>query len=151
MSEAENPKRKFWQLHLSTAMIMMFVAGGLIYANVREMTTDPGGSTFMDRYVSSIEFGGSKFNEEEIGLFRDVAGKDRPRTMIRYYGIPYSCNMFSTSVEIMDANGTTHYRIIARHWNADSIVSNTLVSLLIIFFVMRVCETLIRRREGRKP
>jgi hypothetical protein len=29
-SEADKPKRKFWQLHLSTAVVLMILAGGLL-------------------------------------------------------------------------------------------------------------------------
>src|SRR5690242_10785646 len=32
MSEAK-PKRKLWQFHLSTAILLMFVAGGMYYVN----------------------------------------------------------------------------------------------------------------------
>ena len=32
MSDKSN--RRFWQIHLSTAIVLMFVAGGLIWANV---------------------------------------------------------------------------------------------------------------------
>jgi hypothetical protein len=31
----EKPKRRFWQIHLSTAIILMFVAGALLWANTR--------------------------------------------------------------------------------------------------------------------
>jgi len=33
MSELEKPKRKFWQFHLSTAVLMMFVVGGQLWTN----------------------------------------------------------------------------------------------------------------------
>src|SRR5258707_698454 len=36
MSGTEPPRRKRFQIHLSTAVVMMFVAGGLIWANLRE-------------------------------------------------------------------------------------------------------------------
>ncbi len=29
------PPRRFWQIHLSTAIVMMFVAAGLLYMNTR--------------------------------------------------------------------------------------------------------------------
>jgi hypothetical protein len=32
---SDKPKRRFWQLHLSTAVLMMFIASGVVGANVR--------------------------------------------------------------------------------------------------------------------
>jgi hypothetical protein len=34
MSEAGKPKRNFWQFHLFTATLLMFVCSGLLWANV---------------------------------------------------------------------------------------------------------------------
>ena len=34
MSESEKPKRKFWQFHLSTAVALVIVAGGVAGANL---------------------------------------------------------------------------------------------------------------------
>jgi len=31
----DTSKRRFWQIHLSTAVVLMFVAGALLYCNVR--------------------------------------------------------------------------------------------------------------------
>src|SRR5258706_7108575 len=36
MPGPEPPRRKRFQIHLSTAIVMMFVAGAIIWANVRE-------------------------------------------------------------------------------------------------------------------
>jgi hypothetical protein len=37
----EQPKKRTWfQIHLSTAIVMMFVAGGLIWVNLREQWFD---------------------------------------------------------------------------------------------------------------
>jgi len=32
---SETPKRRFFQIHLSTAIVLMFVAGGLLWLNLR--------------------------------------------------------------------------------------------------------------------
>ena len=34
------PQRRFWQIHLSTAIVLMFVAGGLIWINVQAINED---------------------------------------------------------------------------------------------------------------
>jgi hypothetical protein len=36
MSEMEKLKRRFWQLHLSTAVVSMLLAGGFLGANLSE-------------------------------------------------------------------------------------------------------------------
>lgn len=33
---SEKPKRRFWQLHLSTAVLLMLVAGGLLALNTKQ-------------------------------------------------------------------------------------------------------------------
>ena len=38
----DKPKRKFWQFHLSTAVLMMFATGGVLLANHREYEFTPG-------------------------------------------------------------------------------------------------------------
>ena len=35
MNEPEKPKRRFWQIHLSTAVLLMFLAGGILFVNLR--------------------------------------------------------------------------------------------------------------------
>jgi len=37
---ADQPKRKLFQIHLSTALVLMFVAGGLVWLNVRKVKMD---------------------------------------------------------------------------------------------------------------
>jgi hypothetical protein len=36
MSDAEKPKRKVWQFHLSTAVLTMLISSGMLWANLRE-------------------------------------------------------------------------------------------------------------------
>jgi hypothetical protein len=43
---SEPPRRKHFQIHLSTAIVMMFVAGLLIWANVRRNYTNTPGETY---------------------------------------------------------------------------------------------------------
>ena len=37
---AEPPKRRWFQIHLSTAIVLMFVAGGLVLSNVEKRRVD---------------------------------------------------------------------------------------------------------------
>jgi len=50
MSEAEpRKKRRFWQLHLSTAVLLMFVSGSLVGSNTRDR--DP---VYWDSYFRGL-------------------------------------------------------------------------------------------------
>jgi hypothetical protein len=41
MSDPQKPKKpKFWQLHLSTAILLMFEAGGLVALNLKRIESD---------------------------------------------------------------------------------------------------------------
>lgn len=39
---SDTPERRYWQIHLSTAIILMFVGGSLLWANCSSRTTDLG-------------------------------------------------------------------------------------------------------------
>ena len=41
MSEPEKSKRKFWQFHLSTAVLLMLVTAFFIYKNLEIISADP--------------------------------------------------------------------------------------------------------------
>lgn len=39
MSESEKPRRRFWRIHLSTALLMMIAAGLMLALNVRVLNS----------------------------------------------------------------------------------------------------------------
>jgi hypothetical protein len=49
------PKRRFWQIHLSTAELLMFVAGALVYCNLDERQGSLKGTNFYEWPFNAIE------------------------------------------------------------------------------------------------
>ena len=49
----EPPRRKRFQFHLSTAIVMMFVAGGLMWANASPVDSVP----IYHRYPGAVDYG----------------------------------------------------------------------------------------------
>src|SRR5579862_7759084 len=116
------PPRARFQIHLSTAIVLMFVAGVLIWANTREHTRS------------------ADYTEEGPTNYLHV--------IIKAYGWPFEYKSVYTSFDTMDAVGrpssVTEYGGLL---NGDTIIDG-MVGLLIIFAVWFLCEWLIRRRTA---
>jgi len=118
------PPRKFFrfQIHLSTAIVLMFVAGALIWANVRASST-PVYVEFPYKICPNPDgFGGWI---EEIRVRKIQSNQ---------FGWP-----------LPTVKGT-----LEQYWNRTNIAMNVLVALTILFAVWFVLEWLIRRRAARK-
>src|SRR3954463_5907823 len=55
--ERMNPKRRFFQIHLSTAVVLMLVAGVLVWANVTERTSIKNRSDPPGLWIEYTHFG----------------------------------------------------------------------------------------------
>ncbi|HLX59649.1 MAG TPA: hypothetical protein VKX17_00065 [Planctomycetota bacterium] len=118
----EPPRRWRFQIHLSTAIVLMFVAGGLIWANV----------TVTESNYTSEGFKEGRWNKAEV--------------YDRMYGWP---DQFWQETLERGANGE-YVPVVPVRYRRRIIVRNALVALAILFVVWFLCEWLIRRRAARK-
>jgi hypothetical protein len=143
MSDSEKPKRKFWQIHLSTAVLLTLVSGALIQINCRDRLLQlSNGSNIV-----------KNFDDDKVLLLMIGVRKQ--------YGWPF------IAVEYIH-NGTDDLTIgiacpegLSIDLKADNdlklklthapFVYDFLVGLAVLISCGLSFEWLIRRREGRKP
>ena len=126
---SDNPKRRFWQIHLSTAVVLMFVTGSILCLNVccrRHLGWQYHEKAFLGANVTGVQEDYLK-DPFEIGW---------PLYSIRNF----------VEVSPMMVKSSPVYLV---SWSA--IMTNLIVGLFCIFMATLTCEFLIRRREGRKP
>jgi hypothetical protein len=121
MSEAR-PKRKFWQVHLSTALFLLMGVGRLLYAN-----------------ISNYRKGIIETRKPLVGETDDgkpiVMGIAHVGGSSKEYGWP--------STALVTAFGESY-------WTVPSLFVNGVVAALILAAIGFLSEFLIRRREARK-
>jgi len=128
MCNPEKPKRKFWQVHLSTAVILMIEAAGLLWLNVTHVEEKR-------TLHYPLYFEGSELTNV-AALF------ERQGWPICYHQVFFQ--------------GTLHDRMnpddrVSDDWKALSLTIDAVICLVILLANGSICEWLIRRREGRKP
>ena len=137
----EPPRRKRFQIHLSTALIMMFGAGGIIWANV------------VTHRVGDASLGKVTFNTPAIMTGPD--GKDIvnvtaiPQTGATNRGWP--ATLISKKWTVFEIKGGTKEEIAHnQRYHAQGIAINLATMLGILIAICLLCEWLIRRRAARK-
>ena len=118
-------KRRWFQIHLSTAIVLMFVAGGLVWLNVRQHTVN----------FSVIEYGWP------MAAYGDSA------TEVIHKAILF----FSSDPETVAGNLPPEEGgwggVLARiRWRG--VATNAVVTLVILLTTVRLSEHLIRRGES---
>jgi uncharacterized membrane protein len=118
------PPRNRFQFHLSTAIVMMFVAGALIWANCSER-------------IHNSHFHDSKnFIDVDLRIFE----RGWPITADTWILDRTDSNDFSGQLNVDKWNiRITKYIII-----------DVLIAITTVFIVCFLCEWLIRRRAARK-
>ena len=147
------PRRARFQIHLSTAIVLMFVAGGLIWANVRGRFVPKIGAAFrygmIDKEMTESEFIQSKEYEYEewVGhhTFEHGWPFDAMRSASRVYRTRRGKSVMSAGTPSAWLRGR-----IPSTWRTGPIIYNALIALLVLFGVWFVCEWQIRRRAARK-
>jgi hypothetical protein len=131
----DTPKRRFWQIHLSTAVVLMFVAGGFMWLNSRPDV--------------SIEEGEGSIVYSLIRVYRYGC----PATM--YISVEdtnaagYMTKDNKFEVFIGDLTPSTNQR--GWHlWIWSGLSIDALVAIATLFGGVIVVENRIRRREARK-
>ncbi|MEI6236505.1 MAG: hypothetical protein WCT04_25900 [Planctomycetota bacterium] len=118
------PPHRHFQIHLSTAIVLMFVAGGLIWANVREKP-----SVIVE-------------NEMPSSPLR----KKRKYTYISYFNCRgWPCCVTSNNPLVKLWQPDTEVKI--NYLNAGLDVATAALLLFLVWFIL---ESLIRRRAAQK-
>jgi hypothetical protein len=134
-------KRPWFQFHLSTAIVLMFVAGGLIWANVTEQCVGTEGLTW-EKQVRRLEehlLYGVGWPWTFLGFTRKrVVPPEEPQGV---------CRLPSEQAWLDEAKawGNGDYRDGWLRW--DALALDFAVTVMILATVACVCEWLIRRRE----
>ncbi|HLX60541.1 MAG TPA: hypothetical protein VKX17_04580 [Planctomycetota bacterium] len=117
----EAPRRKRFQIHLSTAIVLMFVAGGLMWANTRPRigTTDEY-SAFLRVYHGEVK--------------------------CERYGFPFTIACFVPEQRVQSGGevATVSEEYQTSLW---FLVLNAVVAMEILFIARLLCEGMIRRRK----
>jgi hypothetical protein len=121
-----NPKRRWFQIHLSTAVVLMFVAGGLLMFNLRPSLREH----VLDATVK-LDHGGYHGGS----LKSDVTTWE--------WGWPF----------VFWENHTYGEKSIGDRvfWDMTALFANLVLSFALLAILIVVLEGRIRRREARKP
>ena len=130
--------RKRFQIHLSTAVVMMFVAGVLLWANFTPHT--PPNEPLHSNYAEEMDF-----FRAETNWISDICPRiGWPLIMRRQF--PVYTTRSVENFKLMDPVS----RQDPPKWYWQGIVTNSLIALTILFAVWYLCEWLIRWRVARK-
>jgi hypothetical protein len=138
MSEAK-PKRKFWQLHLSTAVLMMLFSGALLFANL---------STYKGELRPCYgAVGNPVYTADGIPLRRI---SDIPTFYTQTYCRGWPFNYWKVELD----TGDSHYRFVSGSDNPRYFYRNVgldcILGVMLLAAATFTLEFLIRRREARK-
>ena len=140
----DKPNRKFWQFYLSTAIVAVLLAGALLGANLMELgQLRVPFSTDEPSYVQG-PYRGWPFPYELV---------EGPKS-VRVICLNTGPNGEETFVQENDETTPVHLEP-ARYFEEiptiDNVASNIIVCIGALLLVTLGLETLIRRREARKP
>ena len=122
---SDKPRRAWFQIHLSTAIVMMFVAGGLMWANFRMRSL---------RDDSIYLLGGDE--------------SDHSRYYVRGWPVVFLHTKVPTRSEGMFIGAPKTYD---GEWIVDGLIFDPLFAVFVTISVGLVSEFFIRRREARAP
>jgi hypothetical protein len=121
------PKRRFWQIHLSTAIIAMFVSSALVALNAIPTEYDDAA----ELHRAQIALQQAKMEPEYI-----------PAEMKRYgYGWPQPWLYVRTAREAI------HEPYLSEWWRGEPLAKDVVSMLGIVLLVIIASELLIRRRS----
>ena len=133
-------KRRWFQIHLSTAVMLMFGAGILLWVNFRI-----GRDAFAEKLPSETRW--SLWRVYEIGWPQRMLRSQRLITKEHPTGSFFEEEF--DEPQIRDLFAYNAEDIVK--WEVDAIAMNTLVGLLILSTSGVLIEFFVRRREARKP
>ncbi len=128
-----SPKeRRFWFLHLSTAVLLMFVIGTLLFVNICQRQTE------RESILKSFRTEGLEASEELIQLAMSS----------RNYGWPKT--FYSTTYPLRDLFQEGTVRLTPTVLTSFNLIYDVVIAVVIVVAVLSTNEFLIRRREARR-
>ena len=145
--EPTTPRPKRLQIHLSTAVVLTFVAGGLIWANLYERRNDY--NCYMAFSEPAEEYN-IRFNFEQNVSYADFLKSDNGFAWFAerdsFFGWPHCGCKLKSEITIIKRLQKTETHVKERRWYAGGIAIDALVALGILSSVAIACEWRIRRR-----
>ncbi|HLX61854.1 MAG TPA: hypothetical protein VKX17_11275 [Planctomycetota bacterium] len=152
------PRRARFQIHLSTAIVLMFVAGGLMWINSHRRLLDSRGLILDLGWPKAEDREGSEseFQRSESGVYwfgRRQFGYGWPTDMLNT-SIPASLNRGDVSLEFwtdrLKDRAPEYFGGPKEEWRVEGIIINALAALPLLVLTWFLCERLIRRaaRKG---
>ena len=145
----EPPPRKFFrfQIHLSTAIVMMFVAGALIWANVRERRVECRGSAYLNdtsrkNMMTEFEFRASDYNA--------WSGQRIVEHGWPFDAVDVRSDVILYSARVQLKNKDPRVDPLPTIWRTGPIIYNALIAMGILFGVWVMLERLTRPRAASK-
>ncbi|MEI6232920.1 MAG: hypothetical protein WCT04_07705 [Planctomycetota bacterium] len=139
------PPRKRFQFHLSTAIVMMFVTGGIIWANV----------SCTDHFVTVIFEDGHGpreyvLSEREMRHATFKEGLRHENYRNKFLGWPFVVYLSHEIESVVNEKVVPSGIAREEYWMNESLVGDCLAAAIILFAVWFICEWLIRRRAAQK-
>lgn len=137
----DKARRPWFQIHLSTTIVLMFVAGGLLWVNIA-----PHEQTYVAGLVPDEGNEWSSRHEE----FGTVTERGWPLRILQFKILffPHSGERESPH-ESLGFPGRINYVPPSSHISVGAIIIKSLVALAFITAAAFACELSIRRREVR--
>jgi hypothetical protein len=138
---AETKRRRWLQLHLSTCIVLMFVAGGLIWANVRLQEPAPPPDAQVD----------DEQDEMRYRLEHYVWQYTEPHTRGWPWVAWQRSYKFQVTAERNDGRLPEGIDVESADWSYGNLAADGAVSITILFTIAFFLEWLIRRRGRQQP
>jgi len=123
-------KRRWFQVHLSTAVLLMLTSGFLFWANLS--------TTAVNKYAESIDYDG---HHETSGW---------PFEAQYIITIPKDIGVAAQYYGVKDPSLTLKKDLTLKKWRRGGFILNFLVALAILATTAFACEFLIRRRARKQ-
>jgi len=157
---SEKPWRRFLQIHLSTAIVLMFAAGLILWLNMRVVAT-------MTAYLPNGQFELTYYGKLTQYKDGNIISDWEPHTLfvgrkLTTQGWPCRIKIhdfdarFIEYKDFNDGDGTT-LRLpqtsekVFDEWSWNMAAADVGIALAVLLLVAIVCEAAIWRREARKP
>jgi hypothetical protein len=138
-SNTPPPKRRWFQLHLSTCIVMMLAAGGLVFLNTRPRNHDI--------YWHKIELDNT-WNEQPIIDFKQLDAQSRTELRrVRDFGWPkfFLVHFESAFYENGRLQITVDRWDDPAYWRYNELLNDTFIALILTLAIGFIAELLARR------
>jgi hypothetical protein len=147
-------KRKWFQIHLSTAIVMSILSGGLVWANLTLMidSLSPMQYDWNCHFSYGFPFGAVTRNGRLIKITDSIAAGHSPEEFTVAATEWVHQGGRTQSLIFMRGVGWLAYDTsVEADWHLSGTILNILTAILVLCLTGVSLEYLIRRREARKP